>query len=94
MCGTWLGIDKRTFIKQMKEREGLGDEESENGAPENERRKVCIIFLLLFLGLLKNSEPFEGPISLTGGTGRKGWKQPRSPEKAVCRAGWAAAPAS
>ena len=39
-----------------------------------------------------DSEPFEGPTSVTSGGGRKSWKQPQNPEKAAGGAELAAAP--
>ena len=52
----------------------------------------ALFFPLLFLSLLMDSEPFEGPTSLTSGVGRKDWKQPQNPEKAVGGAELAAVP--
>ena len=49
-------------------------------------------FSRLAFGLLMDSEPFEGPTSVTSGGGRKGWKQPQNPEKAAGGAELAAAP--
>lgn len=38
--------------------------------------------IFIFLGLLK-IEVFQGPTPLTQAVGRKGWKKPQNPEKAV-----------
>lgn len=73
----------------------VGDEENKNRVPENRGKSVHCFFPLPFLGLLKDSELFEGPTSLTGRVGGRAGSLPRilkrpfkEPCWQPCRASW------